>query len=107
MVVHSLSHRLVNGVINEKRRSVKMMGNLSQCRPKLGATCFQTRLQFLGQTLAKNETNSIRNWNRDALCFSPSRRVSRILKFLWCTTEKTPYYKYKYKTSDVRFGQIS
>jgi hypothetical protein len=32
-----------------------MMGNLSRCRPKLGATCFQTRLQFLGQTLAKND----------------------------------------------------
>jgi hypothetical protein len=39
--------------------------------------------------------------------FHLSRRVSRTLKFIWCTTEKTPYYKYKYKTSDIRFVQIS
>jgi glycerol uptake facilitator-like aquaporin len=39
MVVHSVWHRSVSDLTNGKRRSVKMMENLSRCMPKLGATC--------------------------------------------------------------------
>ena len=66
-----------------------MMGNLSQCRPTVGDTCFQSHLQFFGQTLAKKETLIASTIGIEMLSASlQADRVSRTLKFLWCTTEK-------------------
>lgn len=89
MVVHSISRKSANDVVNGRRRSVEMMGNLSQYRPMLGATFFLSPFQSLCQTQVKKETLRESEVEKEKLSASlQAYHAGRTVKFLWCTTEK-------------------